>query len=174
MRFLSRNVAGLNNLARQHQVLRQCRDYDVAFLQETKLRRTRIPFIKAKWGNDHVYHSTTDGPSRGVLTLISSRCSPTVIHEATDQNGQYHIILVNIRDSNYLLVNFYGNPDTDAAAYNTMTALRDTLEGIQQRFTIDKGRGVAEQAGSVPGTQQHQYQKRTEVNRYLSEREIEY
>ena len=137
MRFLSRNVAGLNNLARQHQVLRQCRDYDVAFLQETKLRRTRIPFIKAKWGNDHVYHSTTDGPSRGVLTLISSRCSPTVIHEATDQNGQYHIILVNIRDSNYLLVNFYGNPDTDAAAYNTMTALRDTLEGIQQRFTID-------------------------------------
>ena len=101
------------------------------------MRRTRIPFIKAKWGNDHVYHSTTDGPSRGVLTLISSRCSPTVIHEATDQNGQYHIILVNIRDSNYLLVNFYGNPDTDAAAYNTMTALRDTLEGIQQRFTID-------------------------------------
>ena len=137
MRILSRNVAGLNSQVRQHQVINYCRQYDISMLQETKLTAHNTPFLKAKWGSDFVYLSSPGSARRGVITLINARLSPTVLLNLSDPNGQFYINLLVIKDLTYLILNYYGNPDTDAAALATMQNVTNKLEDIHSRFAVD-------------------------------------
>ena len=137
MRILSRNVAGINNPARQHQIINYCRKFDISMLQETKLTTQNTAFLKNKWGSDHVYLSSPGTARRGVVTLVHPRLSPVVLLATSDPHGQYYINLLSIKDSNYLVLNIYGCPDTDASALATMKEVTDKLEDIHTRFTID-------------------------------------
>ena len=137
MRILSRNVAGLNSQAKQHQILNFCRQFDVAMLQETKLTAPNTAFLKAKWGSDHVYLASPGTARRGVITLIHSRLSPNVLLNHPDPHGQFYINLLVIKDLTYLILNIYGSPDTDAAALATMKNVTDKLEDIYARFSVD-------------------------------------
>ena len=137
MRILSRNVAGLNSQAKQHQVINFCRQFVISMLQETKLTARNTPFLKAKWGSDFVYLSSPGTARRGVITLINARLSPKVLLNHPDPNGQFFINLLVIKDLSYLILNIYGSPDTDAAALATMKNVTDKLEDIYSRFTVD-------------------------------------
>ena len=137
MKILSRNVQGINAIAKQHSIINYCRKYDIALLQETKLTSQNTAFLKNKWGSDHVYLSSPGTTRRGVLTLIHPRLNPTLLLAMSDPLGQYYINLLSIKDSNYLVLNIYGCPDTDAASFATMRDVTDKLENIHTRFTID-------------------------------------
>ena len=137
MKILSRNVTGMNSMTKQHQVINQCRNYDISLLQETKLDHRNTTFLKSKWGSDHVFLSSPGNSRRGCITLIHPRCAPQIIHGISDPNGQFIITLVRIRDENFAIINTYGNPDTDAASLATFTSINEKLEDIQRLFSID-------------------------------------
>ena len=77
MKFLTRNVAGLNQYHRLHQTLRQARNHDIIFLQETKLKMSQASFIRAKWGSNNIFMACMGTARRGVLTLLHPRLNPT-------------------------------------------------------------------------------------------------
>ena len=137
MKILSQNVQGMNSLSKQHYIINQCKAYDVSFLQETKLTIGNKLFLKAKWGCDMVYMAATNTARRGVITLVHSRCAAIPIIEAADDRGQYHVILMRIRDKNYLLCNIYGDPTSDQEAHNTLTKLNHKMEEIKTQYPID-------------------------------------
>ena len=132
-----RNVAGLNGPAKRHQIINQCKKYDISLLQEVKLTADNTAFLKAKWGNDHVYLASSGGPCRGVLTLIHPRASPVILRTDFDPNGQFCIVLARIHDNNILISNVYGNPDLDAAALATMVEVNRRIESFQTQFNVD-------------------------------------
>ena len=97
MKILTKNTTGLNQLYKLHQTLRQARQNDISFFQETKLKTEQLSMIRAKWGAKDVYMSTTNAPRRGVLTLLHPRLDDTILHEVKDDNGQFHILVARIR-----------------------------------------------------------------------------
>ena len=138
MKVLSRNVAGLNSPAKRHQVINQCKGYDISLLQETKLTTSNTAFIRAKWGCPNVFLSTTGRASRGVITLIHPRVSPTIIREENDPNGQFHILLATIKETNWLIVNTYGSPEADIPSHDNMLNITRKMEDIQSQHAIDR------------------------------------
>ena len=137
MKIISQNVQGMNSLAMQHYIINQCKAYDLSFLLETKLTLVNRLFLKAKWGSEMVYMVATNTARRGVITLVHPRCAAIPIIEAADDRGQYHIILMRIRDRNYLLCNIYGDPTSDQEAHNTLNKLNDKMEEIKTQYPID-------------------------------------
>ena len=136
MKFLSRNTAGLNQSFKLHQVIRQARQYDFSFLQETKLQRSQASIVRAKWRTNDIFMSCADTSRRGVLTLVNQRNDPSYLHTVDDPNGQYHLLVVRIRGENYMLCNIYGNPDEDRNAEATMLAISNHMDNIAQLFAI--------------------------------------
>ena len=130
MKFLSRNTAGLNQPHKLHQTLRQARQMDVSFFQETKLMISQTAIVRAKWRSNHVFLSCADTSRRGVMTLIHPRNDPVHLHEINDPNGQFHILVTKIRDEIYLLVNVYADPDTDINAEVTMMAVSTGIDNM--------------------------------------------
>ena len=136
MKFLSRNTAGLNQQHRLHQTLRQARQMDVSFYQETKLQISQTTLVRSKWGSNDIYLSCSDTSRRGVMTLIHPRNSPTHLHDTSDPNGQFHILVTKIRDEIYLLVNVYSDPDTDRNAETTMLAVSNIMDNMVIRYPV--------------------------------------
>jgi exonuclease III len=136
MKFLSRNTAGLNQDVKLHQVLRQARQFDFSFLQETKLQHSQAAMVRAKWRSNNIFLSCANTSRRGVLTLVHPRNDPTYLHTVNDPNGQFHLIVVRIRGENYLLCNIYSNPDEDRHAEATMLAISNHMDNIVQAFAI--------------------------------------
>ena len=136
MRILSRNVAGLNNPGRFHEVINNARKFDIAMFQETKLSTRHLAQIRAKWGNSGVFMAT-DGARRGALTLFSSKLAAQQLSTFIDQRGQFVVNVVIIDQQTFLIMNVYGDPDTDANAALTMDRLTDAVDEIEHRFNID-------------------------------------
>ena len=136
MNFLSRNVEGLNQPHKLHQVIQQARLYDISMFQETKLQIDSASQIRSKWRSNQVFMACTQAPRRGVITLIHPRIDPTHLHEITDPNGQFHILVTRIKEENFLLCNTYSDPDTDLNALVTMTTISNHLDNIKQLFSI--------------------------------------
>ena len=136
MKFLSRNTAGLNQPHKLHQTLRQARQMDVTFLQETKLQVSQTALVRSKWRSNHVFLSCADTSRRGVMTLIHPRNDPVHLHEINDPNGQFHILVTKIRDEIYLLVNVYADPDTDRNAEVTMMAVSTGIDNMVLGYPV--------------------------------------
>ena len=136
MKFLTRNTAGLNQEFKLHSCLRQARQYDVTFLQETKLKREQATRIRGKWGSNDIFMSANESARRGVLTLINQRVRAEYLHEISDQGGQYHILIARIRSETFLLVNVYGSPGEDTEAEEVMTAISRHMDQITQLYMI--------------------------------------
>ena len=116
MRVLTKNTAGLNQLYKLHQTLRLAWRHNVTFCQETKLKIDQMSMIRSKWGSKDVFMSTANTARRGVLTSPRSpRLGAKILHEISD-NGQFHILVTNIKSEIYMLVNVYGSPDGDTEA----------------------------------------------------------
>ena len=75
-----------------------------------------MSMIRSKWGSKDVFMSTANTARRGVLTSPRSpRLGAKILHEISD-NGQFHILVTNIKSEIYMLVNVYGSPDGDTEA----------------------------------------------------------
>ena len=81
MRVLSANVAGINSTPKMHYFFSLAKRMNamITFFQECKLKHEDLPFLKLKWGSDHVFLSSTDRPSRGVITMLHPSLQPEII-----------------------------------------------------------------------------------------------
>ena len=71
-----------------------------------------------------------------MLTLIHLRISPTFLDAIEHSNAQFHILVCIIKGENYMLINTYSDPDTDAHAEATMNRILRTMDDFKLRFTI--------------------------------------
>ena len=140
MRLLIANKQGLNDHGKLDAAIGQARSFDIAMFQETKLKLTKLNPIRAKWGHDAVYMSACPGQvaRRGVLTLFSPRIDVKHINTTADDQGQFLINVFVFYDKFYLLVNYYGDPDTDAHALLTVQRLEQSINDTKQHYHIDE------------------------------------
>ena len=110
LKVISRNVAGLSNQSRLHQVINMARSYDIICLQDTKITINQAPFIRAKWGSDHVFISSTGVARRGAITLFHQRTSPTHLYVHSNPQGQFIINVAVIKMSFMLWSMCMGTP----------------------------------------------------------------
>ena len=107
------------------------RSYDISFLQETKITKIKLQLLEQ---NGDVFISSTGVARRGAITLCHQRTTPTHLYVHSDPEGQFIVNVVIIKNEFYVVINVYGNPDTDAAALATMTAIHDQLQHVHQNF----------------------------------------
>ena len=81
------------------------RSYDIIFLQETKITTNQAPFIRAKWGSDYVFISSTGVARRGAITLCHQRTTPTHLYVHSDPEAQCIVNVVIIKDEFYVVIN---------------------------------------------------------------------
>ena len=136
MKILTRNTAGLNQIYKLHQVLRQARKNDIIFCQEVKLKTEQLSMVRSKWGSNGVFLSSSGASRRGALTLLHARLDAHILHEVKDNNGQFHILVARIRSEIYMLVNVYGAPDTDGEAEIVMTELSRNIEQVTHTHIV--------------------------------------
>ena len=133
MRVLSANVAGINSTPKMHYFFSLAKRMNamITFFQECKLKHEDLPFLKLKWGSDHVFLSSTDRPSRGVITMLHPSLQPEIIQTDICPRGQFIIITFRTSGTLYTVANVYGDPDTDQAALDTMTRIHNILNDIK-------------------------------------------
>ena len=136
MKILTNNVAGLNQMYKLHMIMRKARTYDITFLQETKLRASQKALVRAKWGSNNIFMACDEASRRGVLTLIHPRINPTYLESLEDPQAQFHILVCVIKEENYLLINIYSDPDTDANAEATMNRVLNWMDDVKRRYMI--------------------------------------
>ena len=78
------------------------------------------------------------GARRGVLTLFSPRLNINHITSAADDLGQFLINIFVHYDKFILLVNYYGDPDSDANALLTVQRLEQAINDARQNYHVDE------------------------------------
>ena len=138
VRILCNNKAGLNSQTKLSYALRQARNFDLCLYQETKLRKCKINEIRTKWGSPDVFMASSQGQfaRRGVLTLFSPRIQLQHLECKEDPEGQFLINLVVYHTTIIMIVNFYGDPDTDQNAALTLQRLDNTITTLMQNYQI--------------------------------------
>ena len=106
----------------------------VTFFQEVKLKHEDLPFLKLKWGSNHVFLSSTNRPSRGVITLLHPSLNPDIIQTDICPRGQFIIITFRTSGTIFTVANVYGDPDTDLAALDTMNRIQNILRDLKMSY----------------------------------------
>ena len=133
---MTNNVAGLNDPSKFHAAVKFARNYDVCMLQETKLGYNKLNFLKQKWGFHEGVYMSSIGSRRGVVTLFSERLRAQQLDNFTDVNGQFLLNVTGINGQNFLFINFYGDPDLDVNAEQTVLRLSDRIEEAERNYEI--------------------------------------
>ena len=136
MKVLINNVAGLNMPHKLHRALRLAREHDITMYQEVKLKRNQASHIRSKWGSPDIFLSCAATSRRGVLTLIHPRANPIYLHEVSDPDGQFLLLVVNLGGETYLLANIYGVPDSDRAAEQSLIQVSNLMDDIAANYPI--------------------------------------
>jgi len=125
IRFLSWNVKGLNGPIKRARIFQQLKRLkpDVAFLQETHLRRSDHARLRTNWVSQ-CFHSAFNARSRGVAILINKRLNFTVSDVSADTQGRYLVVTGTLRQTPVVLVNIYApNWDNPNFANNLLSSL---------------------------------------------------
>ena len=140
VKLMINNVAGLNSQGKLTAALTKARSYDVILYQETKLRRRKINELRAKWGHPDVFMASCQGDfsRRGVLTLFSPNFNVQHLECIEDIEGQYLINLVSHHTTNIMIVNFYGDPESDHSALQTLRRLETAINDLAQQYQIQE------------------------------------
>ena len=140
VKLMINNVAGLNSQGKLTAALTKARSYDVILYQETKLRRRKLNEIRAKWGHPDVFMASCQGDisRRGVLTLFSPNFNVQHLECIEDNEGQYLINLVSHHTTNIMIVNFYGDPESDHNALQTLRRLETAINDLAQQYQIQE------------------------------------
>ena len=139
MKIISSNVQGLNDMGKLHTVLSKARKYDIALLQETKMPRRKIGMLRNKWAHhEGVFCAPApdERSRRGVITLFSPHFRVVHLESVEDMNGQFLMNVVRVEEKNFLIINYYGDPDVDVDAQMTVIRCQDRVEEIQRRHQI--------------------------------------
>lgn len=110
--FLTINARGLNHPAKRRSMWLEAiqNKADVICVQETHFKKQAQPNCShPKF--PHVFFASTDAKKKGVLTAIKDTVAFSLHSEVKDVQGRYHILICNINNTNYTVVNVYA-PNT--------------------------------------------------------------
>ena len=68
------------------------------------------------------------------MTLIHPKIRPIYLELIEDTQAIFHILVCVIKEENYLLINIYSDPDTDANAEATMNRVLDWMEDVKKKI----------------------------------------
>uniref|UniRef100_A0A803J7S1 exodeoxyribonuclease III n=1 Tax=Xenopus tropicalis TaxID=8364 RepID=A0A803J7S1_XENTR len=125
------NARGLNTPQKRNLVLHEAyrAKADLIFIQETHFKKSNHPnFYNRKY--PHNYHAYSKTKSKGVSILISSKI-PFQMHQMyADPLGRYLMLICNIGDQMYTLINIYVPNDNQLQYLNkTLTHLLEHKRG---------------------------------------------
>ena len=132
------NAAGINDPARFHRAISEAKQVDIMMYQETKLKPEKIIDVRLK----HGFHqgcfmaSHPQGSRRGVLTLFHPRLRVIHLENKADHLGQYLINVIVFNGHRMLIINVYGDPDTDVASLATLNRLHDDINHFLVQYDI--------------------------------------
>lgn len=89
---------------------------DIVFVQEMHLASTKYPIIKLK-GYDQLFLASGPKKKNGVLTAIKDGLQFHLRQTYADPQGRYLILICDIEQSTYTLVNIYG-PNTKQLSFH--------------------------------------------------------
>ena len=138
MKVYSNNVSGINNPSKLHSVINRVRRYDIILLQETKVTSQILPQLQLKWRHPAgVFIASEETRSRrGVITLFSPSLRVQHLDVIRDNLGQFLVNVALIEENLFMIINCYGDPDTDNASAATMDRLITKIDDIKHRFAI--------------------------------------
>ena len=117
--FLSANCQGLNDCKKRRDVFHylKLKKFDIYFLQDTHFETEMENYIEAEWGY-RAYFSSFSSASRGVAILFNNSFEFKVKKVVKDCNGNYLLIMMEMNNDDFLLVNIYG-PNKDEPEFYT-------------------------------------------------------
>ena len=119
---LSVNARGIRNLLKRNRLFlyRQNKGADFFFIQETHASDVDVSFWRSQWGKN-VWFSFGSNRSAGVA-ILQGKFKGNIIRHLSDKNGRWIIILVEIDDSQFVIINVYGfnNKQSNKALFFTI------------------------------------------------------
>ena len=119
--IMSMNCRGLGDVKKRRDVMHFIRSkrFNIVFLQDTHLIENNIPYFDTLW-HGKAYHSCFSSRSRGTSILINNNLPYTLIANNKSECGNFHMLVCNIYNETYLLVNIYGPNQDDPAFYKNL------------------------------------------------------
>lgn len=120
--LISVNARGLRDMTKRKSFFLFCKgkNANIVFLQETHSKSEDTLFWCKQWGDDAFFSHGTSR-SAGVAILLKNFRGQVISHKA-DEHGHWLILILNIDDLKFILINIYG--------YNNSTENRRLLEQI--------------------------------------------
>ena len=117
------NVRGLGDAAKARKVFHylNLREYDIVFLQETHITKSKEKFYKNMWGG-RIYFSNGESNARGTAILKKKKTPFQVNYQETDSEGRTVILHGSINCTMLVLVNVYGPNDKKLNYYQDLFA----------------------------------------------------
>lgn len=133
-RFVSWNVKGLNSAVKRSKIFTHLRGLktDIAFLQETHLKKADQVRLKKQWVGQ-IFHSSFDSKTRGTAIIIHKRIKFTSSNCVSDPQGRYVIVSGQLFDTPVVLVNLYA-PNWDDESF--VQKLIGKLPDLTKHFLI--------------------------------------
>ena len=111
--FSSVNCQGLGDFKKRRDVFHSLKNkkHSVYFLQDTHFEPKLENYIKSEWGYE-CYFASHSSNARGVAILFNNNFEFKVKKINKDTNGNFIVIVLEIKKEDYVLVNLYG-PNRD-------------------------------------------------------------
>ena len=112
------NARGLGNFSKRKDVFSflRCQTADIICLQELHIAPGHENVFKNQWGG-RAWFAPVSSVAGGVGILIQNKLSCKLINFATNEKGSVIFLSLNINESIVKIVNVYGPPDRDDAAF---------------------------------------------------------
>lgn len=135
--FLSLNARGLKNIVKRKAIFLFSKEQkaNCIFLQETHSNEEDVNFWKLQWG-DSIYVSHGTSHSAGVMILFN-RFPGKVIKHASDTNGHWVTVIVEIDNNIYVLMCVYGYNERTKNK-ELITDLCKQINDLRNSYSIDR------------------------------------
>ena len=135
--IMSMNCRGLGDVRKRRDVMQFVRSkrFSIVFLQDTHLTENSIPYFNTLW-HGKAHHSCFSSRRRGTSILINSNLPYNLIAENKSECGNFHMLVCNIYNETFLLINIYGPNEDNPAFYKS---LNNMIEQFDAEHTIVAG-----------------------------------
>lgn len=106
--IFSVNARGIRNQLKRKALFLYClnKNADFYFIQETHAIETDVSFWRNQWGRQ-IWFSFGNNKSAGVA-ILQGQFKGKVIKQAADTEGHWIMLLIEVDQSHFLIINTYG------------------------------------------------------------------
>ena len=131
------NCRGLADVAKRRDAMHYIRSkkYNTVFLQDTHQTAKTLPYFDSLWCGK-AFHSCFSSRSRGTSILLNKNLQYKVLAEKKSECGNIVLLVCEIYNESYLLVNVYGPNEDNPAFYDKLS---DIISQFDVQYVIVAG-----------------------------------